>query len=236
MTDFRALCAELLEKYDLEWRARERIKTALAQSEPEFTPEEVEMIQAPWSYLTPPQPEPQGPELIYRYSPVTIAECGGPCEQGPQYCDCGQITGEPKPQGPTDAASRVTHYLEQRRLIRGLEPEVIHALHSGTDETRQATLTASDLEALARWGRSTIKPMPVAERLPGSASERFEFSVFDSEYEEQAGGTAPTYSQALSEGLHYLAVYAQDGPHSLELRRVEVLPHHALPVPQQEAK
>jgi len=33
--DFRALCAELLEKYDLEWRARERIKTALeAQPEP----------------------------------------------------------------------------------------------------------------------------------------------------------------------------------------------------------
>jgi hypothetical protein len=29
-TDFRALCAELLDKYDLEWRARERIKAALA--------------------------------------------------------------------------------------------------------------------------------------------------------------------------------------------------------------
>jgi hypothetical protein len=89
---------------------------------------------------------------------------------------------------------------------------------------------------LARWGRPAIEPVPVAERLLGSASERFEFSVFDSEYEEQAGGTAPTYSQALSEGLHYLAVYAQDGPHSLELRRVEVLPHHALPVPQKEAE
>jgi hypothetical protein len=32
--DFRALCAELLDKYDLGWRARERIKAALA-AEPE---------------------------------------------------------------------------------------------------------------------------------------------------------------------------------------------------------
>jgi hypothetical protein len=47
------------------------------------------------------QPEPQGPKSIYRYSPVTIAECGGPCEQGPEYCDCGEIKGEPEPQGPT---------------------------------------------------------------------------------------------------------------------------------------
>jgi hypothetical protein len=33
--DFRELCAELLEKYDLEWRARERIKTFLSQPEPD---------------------------------------------------------------------------------------------------------------------------------------------------------------------------------------------------------
>jgi hypothetical protein len=89
--------------------------------------------------------------------------------------------------------------------------------------------------ALARWGRPTIKPVPVAERLPGCAHERFEFSVFDSEYEEQAGGTAPTYAQALSEGQHYLAMYSQDGSHSLELRRVEVLIPDALPVPGAEA-
>lgn len=33
--DFRALCAELLDKYDLEWRARELIKAALAAPPPE---------------------------------------------------------------------------------------------------------------------------------------------------------------------------------------------------------
>lgn len=29
------------------------------------------------------------PEIIY--NPVTIAECGGPCEHGPQHCDCGEL-------------------------------------------------------------------------------------------------------------------------------------------------
>ena len=66
---------------------------------------------------------------------------------------------QPEPQGPSDTASRVVHYLEQRRLIRGLDPDVIHALHSGTDEPRQASLTVSDLEALTRWGRSAIEPV-----------------------------------------------------------------------------
>jgi hypothetical protein len=75
---------------------------------------------------------------------------------------------------------------------------------------------------LARWAAPAIEPAPVAER--------FEFSVFNSEYEEQAGGAAPTYAEALSYGQHYLSQYSQDGPHSLEIRRVEVLPHHALPI------
>jgi hypothetical protein len=29
------------------------------------------------------------PKIIY--NPATIAECGGPCEQGPEYCDCGEL-------------------------------------------------------------------------------------------------------------------------------------------------
>jgi hypothetical protein len=59
---------------------------------------------------------------------------------------------QPEPGAPAEAASRVSHYLEQRRLIRGLDAEVINALHAGTDEPRQAALTVSDLEALACWG------------------------------------------------------------------------------------
>ena len=80
----------------------------------------------------------------------------------------------------------------------------------------------------SRWAYPAAEPVPVAER--------FEFSVFNSEYEEQAGGTAPTYAQALSEGQHYLSQYSQDGPHFLEIRRVEVLPHNALPAPGAEVQ
>jgi hypothetical protein len=76
MTDFRALCAELLQElehasaWDYQQTLKDQARAALAE------------------------PEPQGPKSIYRYSPVTIAECGGPCEQGPEYCDCGEIKGE----------------------------------------------------------------------------------------------------------------------------------------------
>jgi hypothetical protein len=34
------------------------------------------------------EPEPQRRCI---YSPVQIAECGGPCQQGPEHCDCGEL-------------------------------------------------------------------------------------------------------------------------------------------------
>ena len=63
-------------------------------------------------------------------------------------------------------------------------------------------------------------PAPV----PAAIETIYEFCVYDENYIDQAGGTAPTYAQALSEGQHYLAQYLQDGPHTLELRRIELLP------------
>ena len=53
---------------------------------------------------------------------------------------------------------------------------------------------------------------------------RYEFSILDADGCEQAAGSAPTYEQAMAEGRHYLSQYLQDGPHALELRKVEVLP------------
>lgn len=70
-----------------------------------------------------------------------------------------------------------------------------------------------------------------AAPVPVASDTRYEFSVFDEDYTEQAGGSAPTYAQALSEGEHYLAQYQQDGPHTLEVRRVENLNPDAFPVP-----
>ena len=88
-------------------------------------------------------------------------------------------------------------------------------------------------QAIARYACPAIQPVPVTERLPGVSHTRFEFSVFNGEYEEQAGGSAPTYDEALKYGLHYLSAYSPDGPHSLEVRRVEVLDPHSLPAPTQ---
>jgi hypothetical protein len=54
---------------------------------------------------------------------------------------------------------------------------------------------------------------------------RYEFAVYDSETGElQAGGEAPTLEEAQREGRLYFAMYSEDGPMRLELRRVEVLP------------
>jgi hypothetical protein len=102
------------------------------------------------------QPEPQGPRLIYRYSPVTIAECGGPCEQGPEYCDCGEITGEPEPQEPSDRIASIATAVQQcafaceptARLIGNVCAEDVADLCSAV---------------LARWGRPAIEPVPQQE-------------------------------------------------------------------------
>jgi hypothetical protein len=55
---------------------------------------------------------------------------------------------------------------------------------------------------------------------------RYEFSVFDNEDEEQAGGDAVSLEDVIREGRHYLAMYAQDqefGPYRLEIRQVSLV-------------
>lgn len=51
----------------------------------------------------------------------------------------------------------------------------------------------------------------------------YEFTVLNDEYCTEAGGTAPTLSQALDEGRHYFAQYSQDGQYTLQVHRVEVI-------------
>ena len=84
------------------------------------------------------------------------------------------------------------------------------------------TVDVDELEELATRARAAL----AAEQQRPVLDVRFEFSVFDGEDEWQAGGDAPTLQQAKSEGVRYLAHYAEDdgGPYRLELRRVEVLP------------
>ena len=120
---------------------------------------------------------------------------------------------QPEPEG---VPPRVGHILRLAEIIREVD---------GNHDKGAAALAEA---ILAHPAAINTQPAPVP------AAERFEFSVFNSEYEEQAGGNAPTYAEALSYGQHYLSQYSQDGPHSLEIRRVEVLPHNALPVPEPE--
>jgi len=150
MTDFRGLCAELLEKYDLEWRARERIKTALAQPEPQG-PTDAELHQL-WQNL-----------YAFHDGPTSgdVAEISRTALQR-----WGNLA--TKPDGPAVPHGRepasVTHQPTDKELHRlmhsfvlgGESPEYFSFDHCGFARA-----------ALARWGRPAIEPVPVAERLPG---------------------------------------------------------------------
>ena len=150
MTDFRGLCAELLEKYDLEWRARERIKTALAQPEPQG-PTDAELHQL-WQNL-----------YAFHDGPTSgdVAEISRTALQR-----WGNLA--TKPDGPAVPHGRepasVTHQPTDKELHRlmhsfvlgGESPEYFSFDHCGFARA-----------ALARWGRPAIEPVPVGERLPG---------------------------------------------------------------------
>ena len=152
-TDWRALCAELLlfaeqageiaaneslwPKCDPDCSILDRTAAALAQPEP---------------------------KMVYRYSPVTIAECGGPCEQGPQYCDCGEIKGEPEsqpePQGPSVEVMAQIVY-ENAMLATAPEHAKPH-WPSWNDlpnsDARIHSMNTAEI-ILARWGRPAIEPV-----------------------------------------------------------------------------
>lgn len=67
-----------------------------------------------------------------------------------------------------ETLKRLRHYVAERRKMRGLHLEVIHALHSPLDEDRHAELLLSDIEALLA-------------ALDASSGERPEIQVYDHE-------------------------------------------------------
>ena len=142
---------------------------------------------------------------------AALAESDGPAvPEGREPASVATQPSEPEAVGPTD---------EQLTDIADETPWRGSPRHFGREVARAT---------LARWGR------PAAAPVPGASNTYFEFVVLDGYDCTQAAGTAPTYAQALSEGQHYLAQYQQDGPHTLELRRVEVLNPNALPLPAPE--
>jgi hypothetical protein len=51
------------------------------------------------------------------------------------------------PKDIQDASERVRHFLSEYGKIRGLDPDVVHALNTG-DEVREAHLTVADLDTI----------------------------------------------------------------------------------------
>jgi hypothetical protein len=83
---------------------------------------------------------------------------------------------------------------------------------------------------LQRWGRPAIKPVPVAERLPGPG---------DCDTEGECWWWHPDHKEdEFSDGWMLLKPKWADGHHDADDSPVHThwLPHHALPVPQQEAE
>jgi hypothetical protein len=164
-TNFRALCAELLAAIQLYTKLN---PAASEMSAFELTEKLMDAMAATNAALAQPEPGEVGELIAWLHDHALNCRELGRNDWAAQVTSAATLLAQqsapalaqPEPVAPTDAASRVAHYLEQRRLIRGLDPEVINALHAGTDEPRQAALTVSDLEelaraVLARWGTPT---------------------------------------------------------------------------------
>lgn len=94
MTDYKQLCAELLRAMD-EIEECEAVDWSLVKTKP------LKMANQTMAEARTALDEPE-PQRRYLYSPSQIAECGGPCQQGPEYCDCGELwVTEPELKGPT---------------------------------------------------------------------------------------------------------------------------------------
>jgi hypothetical protein len=155
-TDFRALCAELLEALEYEagtasgdWAMlRVKADAALAQPEPLADGEVVELVA--WLRAN----------ADYSLQKAATATF----KRFHRVADLLERLAQPEPQGPTDeeilALSQwheVSYTLSSGR--------VVYPLQEGSD-MKDAVLSFTRA-VLARWGRPAVKPVPVGERLPG---------------------------------------------------------------------
>lgn len=96
------------------------------------------------------EPEPQRRCI---YSPVQIAECGGPCQQGPEHCDCGELW-VTEPEGLADEELDAKWGLPAGTVASwGAKPpsDVAAAISRQLDRDIARAV-------LARWGNHPVSP------------------------------------------------------------------------------
>jgi hypothetical protein len=231
MTDFRALCAELHAAFntyavdeahhDLLVRAR----AALAQPEPQGPTDEelVELFnENDWNYVS--------PETFIDIARAVL-ECWGNYTTKPD--------GPAVPHGrePASVADQPTDKELLDLMPETMRDEFSYAAKVCSDATGgqvkpgifRVALNTAALEyaraVLARWGRPTIEPVPVAERLPEPE---------DCDADEQCWLWRTDGIEEFWE-----LVVPPNNIHEYnwtsQWKYTHWLPHHALPVPQQEA-
>jgi hypothetical protein len=136
----------------------------------------------------------------------------------PDFCDVAEIMeraraalAQPEPQGPTN--ERLTwlwnHLQVSRRQLMALRGE------NCLDDTDYQQFARS---VLKQWGRPAIEPVPVAERLPGPEDCDAEGCCW-----------------AIGERGNWMCVHVLGRSWSNPVY-THWLPHHALPMPQQEVE
>ena len=129
---------------------------------------------------------------------------------------------QPEPQGSTDEEltnQEIEEWADAATEVplEEMDPEVHGWRRCFTSEEFCETIRA----ALARWGRPAIEPVPVAGRLPGL---------------EDCDADGRCWLCGNVEGDWRLLNPANTGVPQLKYCFSHWLPHHALPVPQQEAE
>jgi hypothetical protein len=174
MTDWRALCAELLEAWDSYGSggdAWDRARAALAKPEPEGPSDEVkglhgkfiihkangEPVKYPCFVL---RIDGKDAAAISAFRAYAIATEDTKLRQ--DMLELISPLAQPEPEGPSD--KELDHWImaqpHQQWVPKATDPIRCHELdqHELRDFARAV---------LARWGRPAIQPVPVTERLPG---------------------------------------------------------------------
>ncbi len=154
MTDYKQHCIKLLQILDTNWPLG--LPTTWAKW--------ADAVRADLA-----EPEPQ---RRYLYNPVQIAECGGPCQQGPEHCDCGELwVTEPGPRGSDGLGINSTTDQLMTQPLSPAAQAVLNAvlpvyddehLYISPVEKHAGMIAAATIKAVA----DRVVPVPIKTQTP----------------------------------------------------------------------